>query len=436
MATHTMLRIITQLAEAQQELARIRSRNQDDQVVHKEATVREIIQTIRRQGDSALLQYTAEYDCQNLPLDRLRVSGSDLDVAYQQVSPELLQAMEVAAAQITAFHRLHLPKSWVHFAPDDVTLGRQYRPVDRAGLYIPRGRMGYPSTVLMNALPAQVAGVQQLAMVTPPNADGSIPAAVLVAAQIAGVKEIYRVGGAQAIAALAYGTETIPKVDLIAGPGNMYVTLAKQLVSGVVGIDAIACSPELVIVADEQARAGIVAADLLAQAARDILAAAILITNDRDLAEQVQLIVAKQLADRSQSLLTEKAIAHHCLIIVVDKISQAVELTNQFAPAQLMLWVSEPWELTSSFRHAGTILLGGHTPTAVNNYIAGPNSTVPTFGTASFSSGLGVENFMKYSNLIEYSSTSLSKLERAINALAQAEGMLADIDAVERRIED
>jgi histidinol dehydrogenase len=189
-------------------------------------------------------------------------------------------------------------------------------------------------------------------------------------------------------------------------------------------------------VADEQARAGIVAADLLAQAARDILAAAILITTDRDLAEQVQIIVTKQLAARSQSLLIEKAIAHHCLIVVVDKISQAVELTNQFAPAQVMLWVSEPWELASSFRHAGTILLGGHTPTAVNNYIAGPNSTMPTSGTASFSSGLGVENFMKYSNLIEYSSTSLSKLERAINALAQAEGMLADIDAVERRIED
>jgi histidinol dehydrogenase len=431
-----MLRIITQLAEAQQELARIRSRNQDDQVVHKEATVREIVQTVRRQGDSALIQYSAEYDCPSLSIDQLRVSGSDLDVAYQQVAPELLQAMEVAAAQITAFHRLHLPKSWVHFAPDDVTLGRQYRPVDRAGLYIPRGRMGYPSTVLMNAIPAQVAGVGQLVMVTPPNADASIPPAVLVAAQVAGITEIYRVGGAQAIAALAYGTETIPKVDLIAGPGNMYVTLAKQLVCGVVGIDAIACSPELVIVADEQARAGIIAADLLAQAERDILAAAILITNDRDLAEQVQIIVAKQLADHPQALLTEKAIAHHSLIVVVDKISQAVELTNQFAPAQVMLWVTEPWELAPAFRHAGSILLGGHTPTAVNSYIAGPSSSLPTAGTASFSSGLGVETFMKYSNLIEYSANSLGKLERAINALAQAEGLMADTDALERRIED
>ncbi len=431
-----MLRIITQLAEAQQELTRIRSRNQDDQVVHKEATVREIVQTVRRQGDSALLKYTAEYDCQNLSVEQLRVSGSDLDVAYQQVAPELLQAMEIAAAQITAFHRLHLPKSWVHFAPDDVTLGRQYRPVECAGLYIPRGKMGYPSTVLMNAIPAQVAGVGRLVMVTPPNADGVIPPAVLVAAQVAGITEIYRVGGAQAIAALAYGTATIPQVDLIAGPGNMYVNLAKQLVAGVVGIDAIASSPELVIVADEQARAGIVAADLLAQAERDMLAAAILITNNHDLAEQVQLIVAQQLADRPPALLTEKAIAHHSLIVVVDKITQAVELTNQFAPAQVILWVSEPWEIASSFRHAGAILMGGHTPTAVHNYIAGPNASLPTAGTAKFSSSLGVENFMKYSNLIEYSSTSLSKLERAISALAQAESMLADVDALQRRIED
>jgi histidinol dehydrogenase len=417
-----MVRIIHQLAEAQQELDRIRSRHQDDQSVHREATVREIVQTVRRQGDSALLQYTIEYDCPHLTLDRLRIDGTELDIAYQQVEPALLQALQAAADQITAFHRLHIPKSWVHFAPQGTTLGRQYRPVACAGLYIPRGRMGYPSTVLMNAIPARVAGVQRLVLATPPNADGSVPPAVLVAAQIVGIQEIYRMGGAQAIAAMAYGTATVPQVDLIAGPGNAYVNLAKQLVSDTVGIDGFVGAPELLIVADDQARPALIAADMLAQAERDVLAAAILITTDRELAEKVQAEIADRLAHHSHSLLIEKAIAHGGLIVVMDKLDQVVELSNRFAPAQLLLWVNDPWEISGRFDRAGTIFLGGHTPPS--SYLAGPAATLPTNGAAGFSSGLGVETFMKYSNLVEYSPAALSQLESVIDALARAEGLM------------
>jgi histidinol dehydrogenase len=426
-----MLRIINQLAEAQQELDRIRSRHQDDQIVHREATVREIIQTVQRQGDSALLQYTAEYDCPNLSIEKLRVDGAELDIAYQQVAPNLLQAMQIAAEQLTTFHRLHRPKSWVHFAQHEAVFGRQYRPVESAGLYIPRGRMGYPSTVLMNAIPAQVAGVERLVMVTPPNADGSVPAAVLVAAQVAGISEIYRVGGAHSIAALAYGTATIPKVDLIAGPGNSYVILAKQLVSSVVAIDTVTSAPELIIIADEGANAAPIAADMLAQAERDVLAAAILITTDRSLAEQVQFMISDRLAKHPHGLLVEKAIAHHGAIILVDKLSQAIELSNRFAPAQLLLWVTDPWEMSGRCRHAGAIFLGGYSP--ASSALVGPSSTLPTSGTARFSSGLSVETFMKHSNLIEYSTTALSHVASAIGELAQAEGLTLADDTIRLR---
>jgi histidinol dehydrogenase len=419
-----MVRIIHQQAEAQQELARIRSRHHDERRVHQEATVAEIVGAIQRQGDSALLQYTNEYDCSHLTIDQLRVSGAELDAAYQQVDRELLQAIQTAATRIEEFHRLHLPKSWVHFTQGS-TLGRQYRPVAQAGIYVPRGRMGYPSVVLMNAIPARVAGVQRLVLATPPNADGSVPPAVLAAAQMAGIQEIYRMGGAQAIAALAHGTATIPTVDLIVGPGNIYVSLAKQLVSDIVGIDGLVGVPELLVVADEQANPQILAKDLLAQAERDVQAAAVLITTDRTIATEVQLAIAHQLAQHSHPLLIEKALAHSGLIVVVDKIAQAIELTNSFAPAQLLLWVTDPWEISGQFQRVGTIFLGGHTPPS--SYLIGPTATTSLTG------GLGVETFMKYSNLVEYSPSALHQLESVIGALAQAEGMMMASDTLTDR---
>jgi histidinol dehydrogenase len=428
-----MLRIITQQAEAQTELRRICDRTSQDQIVHKESTVREVLQAVKRLGDKALLHYTEEFDQQILSPEQLRVSGSELDAAYQQVSKELLDAIQLAGRQIEAFHRQRVPKSWVQFGDDDVVLGKRYTPVDRAGLYIPGGRASYPSTVLMNAIPAKVAKVPRIVMVTPPGPDKTINPAVLVAAQEAGVQEIYRVGGAQAIAALAYGTETIPKVDVITGPGNIYVTLAKKLVYGTVGIDSLAGPSEVLIIADEVANPVYIAADLLAQAEHDPMAAAILLTPDFQLAKNVQREVERQLQDHPRRVLTEKAIAHYGLIVIVDSLEAAAELSNEFAPEHLELEIAEPWDLLEKIRHAGAIFLGHSTPEAVGDYLAGPNHTLPTSGAARYASALGVETFMKHSSLIQYSSTALNKVSSAIQVLAQAEGLPSHADSVRLR---
>lgn len=428
-----MLRIITQQAEARAELQRICDRTHDDQVVHKEATVREVLQAVKRQGDRALLHYTAEFDHQNLKQEELRVSGSELDAAYQQVSKELLDAIKLACRQIEAFHRQRVPKSWVHFGEDEIVLGKRYTPVDRAGLYVPGGRAAYPSTVLMNAIPAKVAGVPRRVMVTPPGVGKSINPAVLVAAQEAGIEEIYRVGGAQAIAALAYGTETIPKVNVITGPGNIYVTLAKKLVYGTVGIDSLAGPSEVLVIADETANATYVAADLLAQAEHDPMAAAILLTTDAELAKKVQFLVERQLENHPRKTLTEKAIAHYGLIVIVDSLEQAAEFSNEFAPEHLELEVAEPWELVEKIRHAGAIFLGSSTPEAVGDYLAGPNHTLPTSGAARYASALGVETFLKHSSLIQYSPIALQKVAGAIEVLAKAEGLPSHAESVRLR---
>jgi histidinol dehydrogenase len=430
-----MLRIITQQADVRAELQRICDRTHDEQVLHKEATVREVLQAVKRQGDKAVLHYTAEFDNQNLKPEELRVTGSELDAAYQQVSQDLLQAIQLACLQIEAFHRQRVPKSWVHFGDDDVVLGKRYTPVDRAGLYVPGGRAIYPSTVLMNAIPAKVAGVPRVVMVTPPGAGKVINSAVLVAAQEAGVQEIYRVGGAQAIAALAYGTETIPKVDVITGPGNIYVTLAKKLVYGIVGIDSLAGPSEVLIIADETANPVYVATDLLAQAEHDPMAAAILLTTDAALAKNVQLSVERQLVDHPRRIDTEKAIAHYGLIVVVESLEAAAEFSNEFAPEHLELQVKDPWAVLPNIRHAGAIFLGHFTPEAVGDYLAGPNHTLPTSGAARYASPLGVETFLKHSSIIQYSQTALQKMSSAIDILATAEGLPSHADSVRRRIQ-
>ncbi|MBD2181585.1 histidinol dehydrogenase [Planktothrix sp. FACHB-1355] len=453
-----MLRIITQRTEAEAELRRIRDRTSTDQIVHKEATVREVLQAVQRQGDRAVLHYTQEFDRQFLTPEQLRVSGSELDAAYQQVSKELLDAIQLARAQIEAFHRQRVPKSWVQFKEDEVVLGKRYTPVDRAGIYVPGGRAAYPSTVLMNAIPAKVAGVPRIVMVTPPAppaghigldeseiksnlsptsasiSPAPINPAVLVAAQEAGISEIYRVGGAQAIAALAYGTETIPKVDVITGPGNIYVTLAKKLVYGTVGIDSLAGPSEVLVIADTTANPVYVAADLLAQAEHDPMAAAILLTTDAVLAQKVQAEVEWQLRDHPRRLLTEKALAHYGSIVVVDSIAEAAELSNEFAPEHLELEVDDPWAMLDLIRHAGAIFIGSSTPEAVGDYLAGPNHTLPTSGAARYASALGVETFMKHSSIISYSPTALQKVANQIDVLANAEGLPSHADSVRLRM--
>ncbi|HIK54972.1 MAG TPA: histidinol dehydrogenase [Synechococcales cyanobacterium M55_K2018_004] len=430
-----MLRIIHQRSEALAELRRICDRTRDDQITHKEATVHQVLQAVRRQGDRALLHYTEEYDQVTLKPEELRVSGLEIDAAYQQVSKELLAAIQLACKNIEAFHRLRIPKNWVQFGEHEVVLGKRYTPVDRAGLYIPGGRASYPSTVLMNAVPAKVANVPRIVMVTPPGPDKSVNPAVLVAAQEAGVTEIYRVGGAQAIAALAYGTETIPKVDVITGPGNIYVTLAKKLVYGTVGIDSLAGPSEVLVIADSSANPVHLAADLLAQAEHDPMAAAILLTTDAMLAKKVVDEVERMLVNHPRRLLTEKAIAHYGLVVVVDSLDVAAELSNEFAPEHLELEITEPWSLVEKIRHAGAIFLGHSTPEAVGDYLAGPNHTLPTSGSARYASALGVETFMKHSSLIQYSPTALQAVAGAIDALATAEGLPSHADSVRLRVQ-
>jgi histidinol dehydrogenase len=430
-----MLRIITQQADVKAELQRICERTHDEQVLHKEATVREILQTVKRQGDKAVLHYTAEFDGQNLKAGELRVTATEIDTAYRQVSKELLEAIRLASRQIEAFHRQRVPKSWVHFGDDEVVLGKRYTAVDRAGLYVPGGRACYPSTVLMNAIPAKVAGVPRRVMVTPPGKDKEINPAVLVAAREGGIDEIYRIGGAQAIGALAYGTETIPKVDVITGPGNIYVTLAKKIVYGTVGIDSLAGPSEVLIIADETANPFHVAADLLAQAEHDPMAAAILLTTDAALASKVQMAVERQLVDHPRRMLTEKAIAHYGLIVVVDSLEEAAEFSNDFAPEHLELEVKDPWAIVPHIRHAGAIFLGYSTPEAVGDYLAGPNHTLPTSGAARYASALSVETFLKHSSIIQYSPKALEKVASAVDILATAEGLPSHADSVRRRVE-
>lgn len=429
-----MLRIINQLVDAQVELQRICNRTHDDQIFHKEATVREILQTIRRKGDDAVLQYTADFDRQELTASTLRVRGSEIDAAYQQVSKDLIDAIRLAHRHIEDFHRQRVPSSWVNFQ-GEIVLGKRYTPVDRAGIYVPGGRAAYPSTVLMNAVPAKVAGVKRIVMVTPPGEQGAVNPAVLVAAQEAGITEIYRVGGAQAIGALAYGTETIPAVDIITGPGNIYVTLAKKQVFGAVGIDSLAGPSEVLIIADQTANPVFVAADLLAQAEHDPMAAAILITTDATFAEQVAAEVAQQLQGHERQTLTEKAIANYGAAIVVDTLEIAANLSNTFAPEHLELEVEDPWALLEQIRHAGAIFLGHSTPEAVGDYLAGPNHTLPTSGAARYASALSTETFMKHSSLIQYSPDALSQVSGAIARLTEAEGLPSHGDSVRLRVQ-
>jgi histidinol dehydrogenase len=428
-----MLRLINQFSEAETELRRIANRTHSDQVPNKEATVREILQNVRRQGDEALLCYTQEFDRISLSQSELMVRRSELDTAYQRVSVGLLKAIRLAKQRIEQFHRERIPKTWVQFQERGVVLGKRYTPIDAAGLYIPGGQASYPSSVLMAAIPALVAGVKRVVMVTPPGTTGINPV-VLVAAQEAGVHEIYRVGGAQAIGALAYGTATIAPVDMICGPGNIYVTLAKKIVYGEVGIDSLAGPSEVLIIADSSANPTFIAADMLAQAEHDSLASSILITNDPRLAERTREEVNRQLENHPRRVLTEKSLANYGLVIVTADLDEAAQLSNRFAPEHLELEVEDPWAYLEKIRHAGAIFMGHATPEAVGDYLAGPSHILPTARTARFSSGVGVETFLKASSLVQYTPQALAEVGDAIDELTNAEGLPSHGDSVRLRL--
>lgn len=385
-------------------------------------SVAAIIADIAKRGDEALLEYTEKFDRHKSSAADLRVTAAEISAAA--VAPEAEQALQLAAGRIKAFHVRALPQGFEYADELGIRLGQRWTAVDSAGIYVPGGLAAYPSSVLMNAIPASVAGVGRLVMAVPAP-DGKISPAVLVAARIAGVSEIYKIGGAQAIAALAFGTATIARVDKIAGPGNAYVAEAKRQLYGVVGIDSVAGPSEILVVADASANARWVAADLLSQAEHDTSASSILITDSRTLAAEVQKAVAEILATLPRAEIASASIKNHGAIIIVPGINSAPEIINIIAPEHLELMVANPDALVPDIKHAGALFIGHHTPESLGDYIAGPSHVLPTSGTAKFSSGLSVMDFMKRSSIISASPAAMEKLRPATETLAEAEGLQA-----------
>jgi len=395
-------------------------------------TVRNILQDVRQKGDSALLEYTHRFDRHDLPLERLLVTPEEFAEAYTKVKPEQVDALKLAAENIRAFHHRQVQESW-EYRQDEVLLGQMIRPLEIVGIYVPGGKASYPSSVLMNAIPAKVAGVERVVMCSPAP-QGEFSPHVLVAADLAGVTEIYKVGGAQAVAAMAFGTRTIPRVDKIVGPGNIYVALAKRMVFGVVDIDMIAGPSEILIVADETARADFVAADLLSQAEHDEQAVTILVTPLESLAQAVRDELDKQKKQLNRMSIIEKSLNSQCRLLVVASLADGIDLANRIASEHLELAVENPESWAKKVKNAGAIFLGNFTPEAMGDYLAGPNHVLPTSGTARFSSPLGVYDFIKRTSLIGYARTALQKNADSVTILAEMEGLDAHAEAVKIRL--
>jgi histidinol dehydrogenase len=391
-----------------------------------------IIDDVRRRGDEALREYTAQFD--KAELADFRVSDDEIEAAVAEVGDEFREAIASAAIAIEEFHQRQVQQSWFTTIEGGVLIGQQVTPIGRAGIYVPGGRACYPSSVLMNAIPAIVAGVEEIAMVVPPDADGRVNPYTLAAAAEVGVDEIYKVGGAQAIAALAYGTDTIARVDKITGPGNAYVTAAKKLVMGDVGIDMLAGPSEVLILADETAEPLFVAIDLMAQAEHDPRAATYLVTTDEDLPARVELALRELLAGSSRADVIERSLTDNGVIIVCPDIDVALDAANLIAPEHLEVQMADPFELLGSIKNAGAIFLGPWTPESVGDYVAGPNHVLPTGGTARFSSPLSVDDFVKKSSVLSYSLQGLEADGATVMTIAEAEGLEAHAAAVGIRL--
>ena len=400
-----------------------------------EGSVREILADVREKGDEALIDYTRRFDCPEFAAP-LRVSEQDIAWAAASISPEHREQISEAAHNIRTFHKEQLEKSWFQTRPDGSILGQRVLPVDRVGLYVPGGQGGNTpllSSMLMNAIPALVAGVPRVAVCTPPRKDGTINPHILAAAHLLDIDEIYRVGGAWSIGALAYGTQSIDPVDVIAGPGNIYVATAKRLVQGTVGIDMVAGPSEVLVVADSSARPHWLAADMLSQAEHDMLASAILLTDDITLAEQVQQELEKQCSQLPKAQIAGKSLMDWGAIVVVPSIMTAVAIANRVAPEHLELCVRDPWALLPYIRHAGAVFMGQHSPEPVGDYFAGPNHVLPTLRTARFSSALSVQNFCTKTSIVATSPAFLLENAPAIASLARLEGLEAHARSVEIR---
>ena len=398
------------------------------------AVVREILATVRAQGDKALYDYCEKFD--HVALPSLEVSQAEKEEAMQAVDPAFLEILRMAAENIRSFHRQQVRTSFILTDRPGVVMGQKIMPIEKVGLYVPGGTAAYPSTVLMDAIPAKIAGCREIVIVTPPGKDGKVPAAILAAAQIAGVDRVFKVGGAQAVAALAYGTETLPKVDKIVGPGNAFVAEAKRQVFGLVAIDMIAGPSEILVLADGSCDAKVVAADLLSQAEHDKMASAVLVTDSEALAEAVAQEIERQLKTLPREEIARASIDNNGKIIVTGDLAAAIDVANALAPEHLELCVEQPFDYLDRITNAGSIFLGKNCPEALGDYLAGPNHTLPTSGTARFSSPLSVDDFVKKSQYTYFTRDALGQVAEQIAAFARQEGLEAHARSAVVRFED
>lgn len=428
-----MIKIIDARKEAEL-LERLVSRSQleDKEVLSR---VESIINNVKEDGDQALLDYTRKFDNVDLPLERIRVSEKEIQDAYKNTDKKLIEVIKKARKNIEDFHIKQKQNSWFSTEANGILLGQMYRPLKNVGVYVPGGTAALISSVLMNVIPAKTAGVKKIIMATPPGKGGDVNPAMLVAASEAGVDEIYRIGGAQAIAAMAFGTGTVPKVDKIVGPGNIYVATAKKMVYGYCDIDMFAGPSEIMIIADASANPCYIAADLLSQAEHDVLAASILVTTSEKLAEEVQREIERQYGYLSRKNIIKKSLETYGAIVIVQTVRQAVDIVNRVAPEHLELCVENPFELLGSIENAGAIFLGEYSSEPLGDYFAGPNHVLPTGGTARFFSPLSLGDFMKKSSIISYSADALKSVKDNVIRFAEAEKLDAHANAIRVRFE-
>lgn len=400
-----------------------------------EAAVAEIIDKVREEGDAALFSYTKKFDKWEINEENIRVTEAEIEEAFAEAEEEFIEVMKRAAANITAFHQKQLRNSWIDTKPDGSILGQRILPVSISGVYVPGGKAAYPSTLLMNVLPAKVAGVKRIIITTPAGPDGKVNPGTLVAAKIAGVNEIYKVGGAQAVAAMAFGTQSIPKVDKITGPGNIFVALAKKACFGHVSIDSIAGPSEILVIADETANPRYVAADLLSQAEHDELASAILVTTSKELAEEVSVQIEDFLKELSRADIIRKSLDNYGYILLADSLEDAVSAANEIASEHLEILTKDPYYVMTKIENAGAVFLGEYSSEPLGDYYAGPNHTLPTNGTAKFFSPLNVDDFMKKTSIISYSREALERAHKDIEMFAEKEGLTAHANSVRVRFQ-
>lgn len=401
-----------------------------------EGTVNEIIETVREKGDEALFSYTEKFDHCVLSPDTIQITREEIDEAYTKLDEEFIRVMRQSAENIRVYHEKQLRTSWFDYKPDGTILGQKITPISRAGVYVPGGKAAYPSSVLMNVVPAKVAGVPEIIMCTPPGKDGKVNPGTLVAADIAGVDKVYKAGGAQAIAAMAFGTASIPKVDKITGPGNIFVALAKKAVYGFVSIDSIAGPSEILVLADETATPRYVAADLLSQAEHDELASAILITTSKELAEKVSEEVDGFVKVLERAPIIQKSLDNYGYILLADNMEDAIDAANAIASEHLEIITKNPFDTMTRIRNAGAIFLGEYASEPLGDYFAGPNHILPTNGTARFFSPVNVDDFIKKTSIISYSRQALEKVHNQIETFAKSEGLTAHANSIKVRFED